>query len=255
MSDEILGYEYSNASPFPSDPLEMHTLIKSKDVEISSSGGITGTNDSLGPVKLDQPLDILSWLPYAASAYNLSDDINDYIIVPVLAMPSNMCNRNGIAYSSESMTRFDVQQGAPAYATFKGKPTYLEHANANPLQARGIILDSKLRKVNGYGGGKVLKVMQLLSFDRTKDPVLARALLTRELNTFSVGTTVSGYTCSICGSRLGQCSHLDKSSKLNFKRVGNRLAYKMVEGWTGFECSAVSTPAFPSTIHDGILFS
>ena len=191
------------------------------------------------------------WLPYAAEHYCLSRDIRDYVLVPIPAIFSDLPNTNGDSLSLKEMLRFDPQLGMQMYKTFKGKGTFEEHANSNIKEAKGLILESFLRPVPF--NTKYYKIVLLLAYDRTKDPVLADRILRRMTNAYSVGFHYSSYSCSICNTRVGRginlspCPHT-QLGRPTYKQQDGRLVYRKCENGQGFECSSVNTPAFVSAI-------
>lgn len=205
-----------------------------------------------------QVLDFNIWLPFAAKHMNISKDIKDYILVPVIIMPSDLPNRNGVGFPLSELVKFNPEMGMQAYKTWKGKPTYYEHSNKDLLQAKGVIVDTYMRKFQGFGGGVIWKLVALLAFDRSKDPELCRRILLPEgnaerLNTYSMGAYVGKYTCSVCGRDKGKCTHLSTTSKVNFHMVEDMLAYCLAMDIIGFETSAVETPAYTVAISDTVM--
>lgn len=197
------------------------------------------------------PLDFKTWLPFAAGGYHISSDPSDYVLVPVIIMPSDLPNRNGVAFPLKELVRFNHELGMQAYKTWKGKPTYREHKNDDITQAHGVIADVVMRKLTGFGGGKLWKVLNLLAFDRSKHPDLVAKILSGEENAYSMGAWVNTYRCSLCDAEVGNCGHIAKKGpgSLMHERGGS-LVYKNCEGIEGFETSSVGTPAYISAISD-----
>lgn len=231
-------------------PIDVYKSIKRNDIEVANGNIIATPN--LGIDKSSIPLDVATWLPFAAQAYNVSSDIKDYIIVPVLTLPSDIPNRNGVGFPLKELLKFTRDTGMPAYRTFKGKPCFYEHQNKDDSKARGVILDAYMKKANGYGNGKLWKVVALLSFDRTKDPVLCSDILSGKRNSYSMGALVGGYNCSYCMAPLGQCTHI--SSGVNFSEIKGKLVYKLISDPKFIETSSVATPAYSMVSTDHILY-
>jgi hypothetical protein len=193
------------------------------------------------------------WLPYAAQQYNVSPNLRDYVVVPLPVMISDLPNTNGDSLSLQQMLRFDTNVGRQMFKTFQGMGVYHEHANKDPLKAAGIILDSFLRPIKGFGGGKFFKIVHLLAVDRTKNAQLAKSILDKTSNAYSVGFQYTAYTCSICGHRVGKgidltpCAHT-RLFQPTYKQPDGRLVYRKCENAKGFECSAVANPAFTIAI-------
>jgi hypothetical protein len=199
-----------------------------------------------------QRLDADSWLPSAAPHYQLSKDIKDYVIVPVPAIMSDIPNTNGVAMAKGELLAFRPDSGRPSFKTWKGKPCFREHANQDISLAKGVILDSYVSPVRGYGKGLV-KVMMLAAYDRSKDPILCNQILAGEENAYSMGAYFEGYNCSICGGDKGRCKHTDPRSPLKIDPVTKTLAYRNIYGIEGFELSSVASPAYIIAISDNLL--
>lgn len=190
-------------------------------------------------------LDAHKWLPAAAEVYNISKDLNDYIIVPVPCIITGIPNTNGDSATLRELLRFNPQRGLLAYRTWVAQPTYVEHDNKDYLKARGVILDTYLTRLNGYHGD-LAKLVKLLAFDRTKDPLLAERILKREVNTYSMGMYFKRYRCSICGHiSAGQtfCTHT-RPRQRTYQMADGKLAYRECMDLNGFETSAVEDPAY-----------
>ncbi len=238
------------------------TSLKPFDVytESKKSGIITANAGSsiLNHPELDMsiPLDFDTWLPFAAPGYHISPDPKDYIMVPVIVMPSDLPNRNKVAFPLKELIKFNPERGMQAYKTWKGKPTYLEHKNNDFTQAYGVIADSFMRKLEGWSDGKVWKVILLLAFDKTKNPDIVNAIVEGQSNSYSMGAMVSHYECSYCNAEVGKCEHI-KVDKVK-GGVGNPTMYELNGklvfpnccGIEGFETSNVDTPAYISAISD-----
>ena len=109
-----------------------------------------GTMDLRGK-GLEVPLDFHSWMPRAALHYKLSQNFEDYVITPVIIMPSDLPNRNAVAFPLSQLVAFHPHLGQLAYKTWRGKPTFYEHANTDITKAYGIIADAFLKKMVGWG--------------------------------------------------------------------------------------------------------
>lgn len=197
-------------------------------------------------------IDANEWLPYAAEKYNISRDIRDYIMVPVPALITDLPNTNGDSAGLQELMDFKPKLGQMSYKTFKGKPTFYEHANKDHTKAKGVILDAYLKPLPGFKGSHA-KLMLLLAYDRTSDSSIAQRILTNTCNTHSVGFYYTSYTCSLCGHTTHQdtmklCSH----TRLNRKpyEANGKIVYRWCHDITGFECSQVGNPAYVSNQHD-----
>jgi len=198
------------------------------------------------------PLDFKSWLPYSAPHYHISPDPKDYILTPVIILPSDLPNRNGSAFPLSELVKFDPEAGQQAYKTWKGKPTHLNHQNEDITKAYGVIADTVLRKLKGFNQNRLWKVLSFLAFDRSKHADTCQAILDGSLNSYSMGAWISNYSCSVCGALIGKCGHLHKNKPGEMYQLNGQLAFRNCIGITGFETSAVEVPAYVSAISDQV---
>lgn len=199
-------------------------------------------------MELGKDIDV-TWLQAAADTYKISPDINDYVIVQVPLVTSDIPNRNLQAFAYEELTYFDPLHGRMVYQTFIGKPTYQDHNNSDPLQAKGINLDASLVPVPRYG---VWKTMVLSGFDRTKDKTLVDQIIRKRRNSYSMGALTDAFLCSVCGAvvdPMNLCEHMQagKGSLHNGK-----LAYEICIGVNFIENSSVEQPADVTAISNEI---
>ncbi len=193
------------------------------------------------------------WLPAAAKVYKLSPDIRDYILVPVPVMLSDIPNTNGDSVTIQEFLRFDPDMGMQAFKTFRGQPCHREHANKVIEDAKGVILDVFLRPVKRFGNNTYYKLVELMAYDRTKDPMLVNSILKGDENAYSVGFYFKSYKCSICGAVVGNglnskpCEHTFPR-RPTYKNAQGRLAYRQCQFIKGFETSSVYNPSYVSAI-------
>ena len=227
-------------------PTELKDIGKSNRVKLKPS--ITGASDNID-------IDANAWLPMAAEHYQISPNLRDYVMVPVPAVITDIPNTNGDCLSTAEALRFRPDLGMLAYKTWKGKPTHQEHDNKDITKAKGVILDVYMKSMPNFIGNHA-RIIQLLAFDRTKDPVLANRILTHDLNTYSIGMWYQAYTCAFCGHTVYKenlrrvCSHtvVNKPTYLE----NNRLVYRYLHNITGFENSAVEDPAYVAYHHNPV---
>lgn len=155
------------------------------------------------------------------------------------------------------------------FATFMGKPNFIDHNNSDPGRARGVVVDSKLRVLpvekvaasgDDYWTGASLdpehapptEIELLLEIDAKEFPVYARAARNGDIDGFSMGCDVERSKCSHCGHEATNpdeyCSHiLMKGAHHDYKTAdGKRISRKSYENCYGihfFEISAVFDPA------------
>lgn len=227
-------------------PVELYDLVndETKLGRFKTQASAHNLTDDIRAMALDAP----NWLPFAAEKYNISANIKDYVMIPVPIMPVELPNRNQVGFPFAELSQFNVDSGCLAYQTWKGKPTFYEHQNKDHTKAKGVILATSMRPIPGTHGS-LWKVVNLCSFDRSRDPILGNRILTRELSTYSMGAYCRDYQCNVCGSlhSAGGCHHV-KLGKPNFKTFstaeGEVLAYLRALDPLGFETSAVEVPAF-----------
>ena len=61
------------------------------------------------------PLDFEQVLPFFAPQYHISPDAKDYIIVPVIVVPSDLPNRNRVGFPLKELMRANPETGQLAY--------------------------------------------------------------------------------------------------------------------------------------------
>lgn len=194
-----------------------------------------------------------SWLSSAAKVYNLSEDIGDYICVPVPLVTSDIPNRNMQGFALEDLVEFDPKLGRMRFQTFVGKPTFINHQNTVLRDAKGVNLDVTLAPLKNY---RVVKIVVLSAFDRTKDPVLCNEILAGKRNAYSMGALAEYFICSVCGGELGpavkrscNCLNVDyRNLRTLGGVVGGTLQYLLAKNFTFIENSSVDSPADISAI-------
>lgn len=199
------------------------------------------------------------WLQLAAEPYKISPNLEDYVCVPVIIMPSGLPNRNGVAFPYKDLVSFNPNPYVKkvSYQTWEGAPTFYEHQNDDYTKAKGVVFNVSMSPVHN-SHGDLYKVITLCGFDRTKDIELHSKIATKKLSTYSMGAFVDDYICNICGTSFDQggCNHVDLNNP-QFKTFdtsfGPKLAYYETKGMCGFEVSAVETPAYVSAQNDFLL--
>ncbi len=207
-------------------------------------------------------LDYETWLPFAAKTYQISPDINDYVIVCVPICPAEIPNRNGIGFPTSELVEFRPPPvSRQAYKAWAGCPAHYEHKNEVHEDAYGVILDASFHKVSGYGKGKLWKVMGLVGVDKTKYAKMAQRVLDGDINTWSMGAYVDSFSCSYCKKPMTKsqfCNHLHPSNDVDWAEHqdydGTRhLAFRNAHGINPIEISLVESPAWTTALSDHIL--
>lgn len=195
----------------------------------------------------------IGFLHGAASSYDISANIKDYVIVSIPIVTADIPNRNLQAFPFEECTYYDPYFGKFVYSTFVGKPTYIDHANDKPLQAKGVIFDAVMEPVPEWG---VWKINILAGYCREKDPVLTKAIRNGTRNSYSMGALVSKFVCSVCSGVSCNCGNKYRSEAFLVKGDNRldkpKLVYSQCVGVNYFECSSVGVPADPTSWSDKI---
>lgn len=110
-SDLMMSRSFAIGAP----PTELSRVEKTKQ-------GLALTGQQAGGDA--RVLDAHIWLPKAAKHYRLSEDLRDYIIVPVPSIITSIPNTNGDSASFAQLTEFNPEYGMMAYRTWVGKPTH-----------------------------------------------------------------------------------------------------------------------------------
>ena len=190
------------------DPVDVHAAMKKRDARLEAGGTKLTASASVRGMER-APVDI-EWLHSAAAAYNVSPSIKDYLMVPVILFYADIPNKNGFGFSLGNLTSWSSEHGTPRYQTWRGKPVFVDHANTDVKQARGLVLDTFIKKVPAKDktiagpAGDYWKLLAYLAVDRGKDKQLAMDIMAKDVTTYSMGTIVSGgYLCSVSGKKVG----------------------------------------------------
>jgi hypothetical protein len=223
-------------------PVDVHASVKSKATASSEQSMVLGFE---------------SILPFAAKELRISSDVRDYMMYPVPIMTSDLPNRNGVSFPLNELIRWNVKRGCQAYAGWRHMPLFEEHRSEDHTKALGLIADVSLRKLDTLGRGQFWKVVCLAALDRTKNPELAREMASGELNSWSMGAMVDGYTCSHCGAEIDKCTHISLKKPIDFYEIssgmGTELVFRNVHGVDPYELSVVRDPAFGSATSDHLI--
>jgi len=201
------------------------------------------------------PMDLdLSWFPAAAETYQISPNIQDYLIVDVPAVTIDVPNRNLQAFPFEEVSYFDPKHGKQIYGTFVGKPSCKDHENdvqEDMNRAKGVIFGSILQYVPEYG---LWKIRLLQGYDRTKDARLTQEIEAKIRKYYSMGALVRVFLCPICGTietKTKKCPCI-KGNVQAAPIVNGFLKYSLCCDIVYIENSSVIEPADVSA--EGLLF-
>jgi len=251
MSNKI---KIINTSPFYCKPVDIYA-------ESRRSGSITAgvlKSSSFLPETPEITLDFESILPFAAKELDISSDIKDYMLWPVIMMTSDLPNRNGVAFPLKELVRWNPERGAQSYKTWNGMGLCVEHANGYAEKkdpAFGLIADTHLSQLKGYSQNKLWKVVAMMALDRTKDLELTEKILSGQLNSTSMGAYTQSYSCGYCGAEFGQCDHLNTRASYDFYELleadgSKSLVFRNVHGISAIENSFVHDPAYRVALFD-----
>lgn len=209
-----------------------------------------------------QRMDFEVWLPFAAEVYKISKKLEDFLIVTTPICPSDIPNRNGIGFPLQELIAFQPPPiSRMSYKAWAGCPVHLEHKNDVHEEAYGVILDTSLHRISGFGGGKLWKVMGLLAIDKYKYRRVAEKVANGEINTYSMGAYVNAFTCSYCGQEMTKqsyCDHVHPKNTINWGehrdyRGDSHLAFLNAHVIQPIETSIVESPAWTTALSDHIL--
>jgi hypothetical protein len=119
---------------------------------------------------------------------------------------SSRCNDNFDEFPAEEIKK--------AYATFVGKPVFVNHHNDNHRRMRGVIIDAALHEDTNPDGTPDTWAEVLMEVDAVRFPILAKAILAGEVDRTSMGTDVAYSICSACGNKASSpaeyCAHIPR---------------------------------------------
>jgi hypothetical protein len=127
---------------------------------------------------------------------------------------SSRCNDNFDEFPAEELEK--------AYATFIGKPVFVNHVNHDHTRARGVIIDAALHKDANRDGTKDWWVEVLQEVDAVRFPRLAKEILEGNIARTSMGCDVAFSVCSACGNKATTpaeyCQHIPGSKGMMLYR-------------------------------------
>lgn len=164
---------------------------------------------------------------------------------------SSRCNDNFDEFPADELEK--------AYATFKGKPVFVNHVNDDHRRARGVIIDAALHKDANRDGTRDWWVEVLMEVDAVRFPRLAKEILAGNIARTSMGCDVAFSVCSACNNRATTpaeyCSHIPASKGMMLYRrtaSGHKVGEIIRETCYGlkfFENSLLVEPPADPTAH------
>jgi hypothetical protein len=259
---DSLDRKKTSASPIPTKGTDSarDKAVIATEVEFQAQGVGEGKSVTDMDASSIVSLDFQTWLPFAAKTYHISPDPHDYFIKPMIMMPTDIPNRNGISFPLAELVKFQPPpMNRQVYKSWVGTPIHIEHASEDCTTAIGVVIDTALRKIKGYGNDAHWKVFGLLAIDKTKDPAMAQKLISGEINTGSMGTMANSFTCSVCGApatknRFTNCSHIVSTEAVNWNPVTfmgkEHIAHLNAHDLSPIEYSIVEAPAWSPALSD-----
>ncbi len=164
---------------------------------------------------------------------------------------SSRCNDN--------FDEFPADELAKAYASFNGKPVFVNHVNEDHRRARGVIIDSALHKDANRDGTRDWWVEVLMEVDAVRFPRLAKEILAGNIARTSMGCDVAFSVCSACHNKATTpaeyCQHIPASKGMMLYRTtaaGHKVGEIIRETCYGlkfFENSLLVEPPADPTAH------
>lgn len=166
------------------------------------------------------------------------------------------------AISSRTNDNFDTFPAAQikaGYASFVGKPVFVNHHNSDPLRARGVNIAAHLHEHVTPDGKPDTWAEVLMEIDAMTFPMLSKAIITGRINRTSMGCSVKISQCSFCGNRAEDptafCKHVPamKGQRITRRTASGRhqavLVHEVCEGLFFFENSVLmEDPADPTAV-------
>ena len=232
-----------NPSFVKSEPTTSYQIIESHKESYTAN---SGQQKVLAMRRNSFPNDVdVSWLSAASQTYDISPNIDDYLVVDVAAVTIDIPNRNLQAFPFEEVTYFDHAYGKQIYKTFVGKPSCMDHKNEvdqNTDFAKGVIFESVMQYVPEFD---VYKIRVLQGFDRTKDAKLVSDIINGRRKYYSMGALVSNFVDPISGLIQGQSGSFPRGQYSQGSLYMDNLVYSLCLGCVYIENSSVIEPADP----------
>jgi hypothetical protein len=116
--------------------------------------------------------------------------------------------------TNDNYDEFPAEEIKKAYATFIGKPVFVNHNNENHRRARGVCIDAALHEDRNKDGSPDTWVEALMEIDAIRFPKLAEAIIAGHIDRTSMGTDVAYSICSACGNKASSpseyCQHIPR---------------------------------------------
>jgi hypothetical protein len=164
---------------------------------------------------------------------------------------SSRCNDNFDEFPADELEK--------SYASFVGKPVFVNHVNDDHKRARGVIIDAALHKDSNRDGSRDWWVEVLQEIDAVRFPRLAKEILDKNIARTSMGCDVAFSVCSACNNRATSpaeyCAHIPAAKGMMLYRTtasGHKVGEIIRETCYGlkfFENSLLVEPPADPTAH------
>lgn len=165
--------------------------------------------------------------------------------------------------ANDNHDEFPAEEIKKAWATFIGKPVFVNHNNEDHRRARGVIVDAALHEDTNPNGTPDTWTEVLMEVDAIRFPMLAKAILAGHIDRTSMGTDVKYSLCSVCSNKASNpteyCAHIPRLKGQRIYRTtasGKKEAVLVTERCYGlgfFENSLlVEEPADPTAFFTGV---
>lgn len=166
--------------------------------------------------------------------------------------------------TNDNFDTFPADEIKKAWASFVGRPVFVNHHNDDIRRKRGVIIDAALHEDIAPDGTPDTWVEVLMEIDAVRFPKLAAAILAGDIERTSMGCDVAESECSVCGNVArtpsDYCPHV---SRMKGQRIRRRsastggaedvLVHEICRGISFFENSLlVEPPADPTAFFLGV---
>lgn len=161
--------------------------------------------------------------------------------------------------TNDNFDTFPAEEIRQAWATFVGKPVFVNHHNSNHRRARGVIVAAALHEDINPDGTPDTWTEVLMEIDAVRFPKLSQAIIAGHIERTSMGTDVALSRCSFCGHEarhpLEYCQHIPRMKGQWIYRTtasGSKervLVHEICYGLGFFENSLLVEPPADPTAH------
>jgi len=166
--------------------------------------------------------------------------------------------------TNDNFDTFPADEIRKAWATFIGKPVFVNHKNDDIRRKRGVIIDAALHEDIAPDGTPDTWIEVLMEIDAISFPLLAEAIINKDIERTSMGCDVAESECSVCGNVArtpgDYCAHVERMKGQRIRRrsastggAEDVLVHEVCRGLSFFENSLlVEPPADPTALFLGV---